>query len=203
MMYLFDLYGVIVFALMGALVARDRGLDIFGFVVMSLVTALGGGTLRDVLLGETPVFWMRDNTYVVLVAGVSLASFALLHRVTVPRDTLLLADALGLAIFAVLGTQTALEHAVSPLTAIMMGTMTGVAGGIIRDLLADRVPMVMKRDIYATAAVFGSGIFVGFDALELNETLSVTLAITLCFLLRMAAIHYRWTLPHYITPSRF
>ncbi len=201
MIYALDLFGVVVFAITGALAARDHQLDLFGVMLLSLVTALGGGTLRDVLIGRTPVFWIGDNTYVVLVILTAVATFILLRSAWLPRRTLLVADAFGLAVFSVLGAQTSLQENISPLIAIIMGVMTGVAGGIIRDLLSDKIPLILRQEIYATAAMAGATVFVIMDVAAINEQLAMTCGVITTLGLRLAAIRWKWSLPLYLPPE--
>lgn len=201
MIYALDLFGVAVFAITGALAARDHQLDLFGVILLSLVTALGGGTLRDVLIGQTPVFWIDDATYVMLVIATAIAVFVLLRSSWLPRRTLLVADAFGLAVFSVLGAQTVLEQDISPLIAVIMGVMTGVAGGIIRDLLSDKIPLILRHEIYATAAMAGAGVFIILDALTIREQIAMGLGVLTTLSLRLAAIHWKWSLPVYLPPE--
>jgi uncharacterized membrane protein YeiH len=201
MIYALDLFGVVVFAITGALAARDHQLDLFGVMLLSLVTALGGGTLRDVLIGQTPVFWIEDTTYVLVVITTSITTFLLLRSAWLPRRTLLIADAFGLAVFSVLGAQTSLKYDISPLIAIIMGVMSGVAGGIIRDLLSDKVPLILRHEIYATAAMAGAGVFVIIDALAIDEQIAMTAGVLMTLMLRLAAIRWKWSLPLYLPPE--
>ena len=201
MIYALDLFGVVVFAITGALAARDHQLDLFGVILLSLVTALGGGTLRDILINRTPVFWIADNTYVLLVILTAIATFTLLRSAWLPRRTLLVADAFGLAVFSVLGAQTSLEEDISPLIAIIMGVMTGVAGGIIRDLLSNKVPLILRQEIYATAAMAGATVFVMMDAVETSEQVAMICGVITTLGLRLAAIRWKWSLPLYLQPE--
>jgi len=196
LLYWLDLAGVTVFALSGVIVALRSRMDPFGMLVLAAVTGIGGGTLRDLVLGDTPVFWVADTTYLwVVVATVVLASigFRYIHRLT--RTFLPVTDAFGLALFTVIGAHRALELGSPAIVAVLMGLLTGVAGGVLRDVLADRVPMVLREEVYATAAIAGGVTFVGLDALGVGFTATVaaSLAVTLC--LRLAAIRWRLTLP--------
>lgn len=201
MIYTLDLFGVAVFAITGALAARDHQLDLFGVMLLSLVTALGGGTLRDVLIGQTPVFWIEDTTYVVLVIITAIAAFLLLRSAWLPRRTLLVADAFGLAVFSVLGAQTALAKDISSLIAVIMGVMTGVAGGIVRDLLANKIPLILRQEIYATAAMAGAAVFVIMDAMVIDEQIAMSFGVITTLGLRLAAIRWKWSLPLYLPPD--
>jgi uncharacterized membrane protein YeiH len=195
-----EAFGVAVFALTGALVAARRGMDPFGFALLATVTGVGGGTLRDLLLGVRPVFWVSDPTDVIVCVAVAAGTFGLgPRRVTAleggRRGRLLLwADALGLALFAVMGAQKALAAGAAGLTAIALGTVTATFGGIIRDMLAGTTPLVLRQEIYVTAAALGAAIFVvaRMGGLEVGAAL---LGFAGGFGLRALAIARGWSLP--------
>lgn len=201
MIYILDLFGISVFAISGALAARAKTLDIFGVILLSLVTAVGGGTLRDVILDITPVFWVRDPTYIVVVIVSAMITMIFLRSNWIPRRTLLVADAFGLALFAVLGTQTAIDSNVSPLIAIMMGVVSGVAGGVVRDMLTGQVPLILCQEIYATAAMCGAIVYVGMTTFSSVENLNMAVGILTALGLRLAAIKWHWSLPRYAPPK--
>lgn len=194
MLYILDLFGVMVFAITGSLVARRKKLDVFGVVVIAFVTAVGGGTLRDVILGNTPVFWVRDPMYVIVsLIGVMLTAILLKFRL-LPKRPLLIADAFGLALFTVIGTQAALNLAVHPVIAIMMGIISSVAGSIIRDILSDEIPLILRKEIYALASFAGAVTYIAL--LELTYPIIATfVAISITLSLRLTAIWRGWSLP--------
>ncbi len=191
-----DFFGVVVFAITGSLVARTKELDWYGVVVIASVTALGGGTIRDVMLGNTPVFWIQTPIYLVATTLTALATVLLYNRIGLPRRLLLLADAFGLAIFSVIGTEVSLLSDVHPLIAIVMGAITGTAGGMTRDLLSDEIPVILRREIYATAAIVGATVFV-----VLNHVISSDFATVIGVLttlgIRLVALRNRWSLPKF------
>lgn len=193
--YWLDLSGVAVFAVSGALVAGRKQMDLFGVVVLAVVTGIGGGTLRDLLLGLTPVFWIAEPAYIWVAAVAALATVALGRRLRWPRNLLPIADAFGLALFCVLGAAKAQQADVAPTIAILMGVLTGVFGGIIRDVLGREVPLIFTRDIYATAALLGSTVFVGLSAFGAPRPLAVLIAMTCALVLRLAAIRFHMALP--------
>ncbi len=195
MLYFLDLFGVCVFAVSGALAAGERRMDLFGVVVLALVTALGGGTVRDLVIDAAPVLWVRDPSYIVVAVVAALITFAVAHLRPVEHAVLALADAAGLAVFTVVGAETALRHVDSPLIAVMMGVMTGVAGGIIRDILANRVPMIFRREIYATAALCGAIAWVLLRGSAVPPDLGMVLAGLLTFALRVIAWRWELSLP--------
>jgi uncharacterized membrane protein YeiH len=192
--------GVGVFALTGALVAARKNMDPFGFALLATVTGIGGGSVRDVLLG-LPVFWIANPTDVLICASVGVATYvagmrihgfmAALH----PRPLLLWADALGLAIFAVTGAQKALQSGAHPITAIVLGTLTASFGGIIRDILAGEPPLVLHREIYVTAASAGAGGFALATLAGLPSPVAGATGFGVGFTLRALAILRDWSLP--------
>jgi uncharacterized membrane protein YeiH len=154
-----DYLGVFVFAITGALVAQQKEMDIFGFVVLALMPAVGGGTLRDLIL-DVPVFWMQDTTYLYLALAAALLTFFASRYIHRSRNILLWLDAVGLSVFCVTGASKALAVKGDPTVAVLMGVITAVAGGIVRDVIANESPLVLHREVYATAAFAGSLVFV-------------------------------------------
>jgi uncharacterized membrane protein YeiH len=195
LLYALDLFGTAVFATSGALAAGRKSMDLFGVCVLALVTAVGGGTLRDLLLGAGPVFWIRDHNYVYVALFSALLTFCFVRAIHGRNRALLIADALGLSVFTVIGAQKALTIEGSALIAVIMGVMTGVVGGMIRDVLSDEIPLVLRTQIYATAAMAGGALFVSLRALSVNEDASALAAIFLTLGLRLAAIKWRLELP--------
>lgn len=194
--YWLDMAGVIVFALSGVILACRSRMDPIGMLVLAAVTGIGGGTLRDLVLGVRPVFWVTDPAYlwvILATVSVSLMGFHYIHRLS--RGFLPIADAFGLALFTVIGTHKALLLGSSGTVAVLMGMMTGVAGGMIRDVLAQRVPMVLREEIYATAAMAGGVVYVALDALAAPLTLTIAASLCVTLGLRVAAIHWRLSLP--------
>ena len=193
-LYLMDLVGVFAFAVSGALRAGREGMDLFGVLVVAAVTAIGGGTLRDVLLDES-VYWLTDVTYlcVILAAAILTLLYGRLRRP--PGGALLVADAFGLAVFAVLGVRAGLQAGVSPFVAVLMGAITGVVGGAVRDVLCRETPLILRREIYATAAIAGAATYVALDAGISQESITVTVSIAITLLLRLAAVRYDLNLP--------
>lgn len=195
MIYWLDLFGIAVFAITGALAAGRKNMDLFGVVVLGLATAMGGGTLRDSILGATPVFWITDSAYVLVATLAALGTVAAARFVRLPAAVLPVADAIGLATFTVIGTQKALSLGVSAEIAVIMGVMTGVAGGMIRDVLCGEVPLVLRREIYATACLFGAIVFAALNSLFPSEALNTWLGIAAVLSLRLAAIRWNLSLP--------
>ena len=193
-----DLLGTVVFAITGLLAARRKQLDLFGAIVIAMVTAIGGGTLRDLIIDE-PVFWTQDDTYIyiVVISALFLFFFARFRRL--PVRLLLFLDALGLAVFTVIGTEKALALGFSDPIAIMTGIMTGVVGGIIRDVLVGEVPLVFRKEIYATASFVGASIFLLMEHVGFAIDVSVVVSIFITLLMRVWAIMFNIELPVFIS----
>lgn len=190
-----DIFGIIVFALSGALMAGRYKLDPFGVVVLASVTAIGGGTIRDIIL-QVPVFWTIKPHYLYVILATALLTIVLIRQPKrIPKRFLLIADAFGLALFAVLGTQKSLALGSPILVAIVLGTITGVAGGMIRDVLCNVIPMILQKEIYALAAMLGGCLFVTFNLLGWSDSEATVVAIAGALLLRLAAIYWRVSLP--------
>lgn len=197
-LYFLDLFGVAVFAVSGALAAGRKGMDLFGATVVAIVTAIGGGTVRDVLLDNRPIFWVRDPVYlyVILLATVAALLYARLVR-RPPRASLLFADAFGLAVFTFIGARTAFEAGAPALIVVLMGAITGAAGGVMRDVLCAEVPLILRRDVYATAAVAGAAVYVALAEAEVQGAATALPPVVTVFLLRLAAIRYDLQLPRF------
>lgn len=197
MQYLLEHFGVGVAAITGVLAARGKRVDLFGVIVLALVTAFGGGTLRDLLVGDTPVVWMRDPNFLLNAGGVAVLTFFAARFYEVPRAVLLVADAFALALFTMIGVQKALAFDVAPSIAIAMGVVTGVAGGIMRDLLTGEIPLVFRREIYlyATAALCGAVVFVLMNGGPAGEQGAMILSAGTTLVLRLAGIRWKLALP--------
>jgi len=153
--YILDLIGVAVFAASGTLAAMASHLDLLGIMVLAAMTAIGGGTVRDLLLNRHPVFWIEDPKPLLVIVASAVFTILWVQVLPVPTDALLIADALGLALFAMSGAKVAEAQGCRALIVILMGTLTGVGGGLVRDILAAKVPLILRQDIYATAAIAG------------------------------------------------
>lgn len=188
-----DVAGVAVFAISGALAAMRKELDLIGVLVIALVTAVGGGTLRDLLI-DRPVFWISDPTYVAVIIAASAATIVYVRFREPPDRALSIADALGLGFFTISGAKIAEQAGLPPLIVVVMATITGIFGGILRDVLSAEVPMVMRNNtLYATAAIAGASVYV-LAPPEWSATVAGA-ATALIVGIRLAAIWWRITLP--------
>lgn len=194
--YALDLTGVAVFAVSGALAAGRKGLDLLGVIVLALATAIGGGTIRDVLLDRHPIFWLVDPTYLIVIVAAAGATVVFARGRRPPEAALLIADALGLALFSVAGAQIAQRAGLPPLAGIVLGTITGSAGGAVRDVLSAEVPLVLRRgNLYASAAIAGTAVYFMLDAAGLARPAAALIGMAVVAGLRLAAIWWRLQLP--------
>jgi uncharacterized membrane protein YeiH len=190
-----DILGTFVFALSGGLLAARKRFDIVGIVVLSVAAGLGGGMTRDVLLGDTPAVAFREEAYLITALLAAGAVFLFHHQINRLDYSIRVLDAVGLGVFAVSGTLKSLEFELGPLPAILLGTLTGAGGGVIRDLLAREVPLVLDRDIYALAAVLGGVTVVTLLWLGIDTTLAATAGLIATIGLRLLAIRFHWQAP--------
>ena len=191
-----DWLGVVAFTITGALVASRKQMDVVGFIVLGTVTGIGGGTLRDVLLG-LPVFWVSEPTYLITCALVSVLVFFAAHIPQSRYRYLLWLDAIGLALFAVTGAEKAAHAEADFMVAVAMGVITATFGGIIRDLLGGESPVILSREIYASAALAGAVIFIVLTAVGAPRELAIAAGFAVGLLFRAAALQYGWSLPRY------
>lgn len=192
-----DWFGIAVFAATGALVASRKQMDIFGFALLGTATGVGGGTIRDVLLGNLPVFWVHQPAYVLVCVAVSTLVFFSAHIPESRYRLLLWFDAAGLALFASIGAEKGLEAGTGPVVAVFMGIVTATFGGIIRDVLGGEVPLILRKEIYVTAALLGAATFVTALHIGLPRSLALASGFATCFALRALALRYGWSLPPY------
>lgn len=190
-----DIAGIAAFSIAGAFAAMDKKLDIFGIIIIAFVTALGGGTLRDILIGEVPVNWMQDLSavWVVLIG----ATTAMLFTKTIKNyhKVLLLFDSIGLGFFTVLGIQIAVAHQLHPVVCIMLGTITACFGGVIRDISLNNIPLIFQKEIYATACIVGSIVFFALNEMEMSPTAIEVICIAVVVFIRLLAVKFNWRLP--------
>jgi uncharacterized membrane protein YeiH len=191
-----DLMGTFVFAVEGGLAAIRSDVDIFGLLVIAFATALGGGMIRDLLIGAIPPNSVRDWRYPATAfvgGGVVFFFYQMIQHV--PQELLITLDAAGLALFAVAGAGKAIEFGINPLLSVLMGAVTGAGGGTIRDVLLNRVPEVLKSDVYAAAALAGALVVVVGLRTKVPRWVTMTAGAAVCFVLRMVAVWQHWNLP--------
>lgn len=195
LLYFLDLTGTIAFAASGAWIAVKKEMDLFGVVVLGMVTAIGGGTIRDLLLGDLPPFCLQNEIYLWLPIATALLVFSLHRYLPKLMQPLLYLDAIGLGTFVVIGTSKALLFETGPIGAVLMGILTGTAGGVIRDVLANEVPLILRKEIYASACMFGGILLVVLHHLQAPQQITLLAAAGSVILIRILAVHFNWSLP--------
>lgn len=189
-LYILDLVGTLVFAISGAMAASSKKLDLFGAAFIAFVTAVGGGTVRDLLLGTTPVGWMQNTIYIYLILGGVGITFLFKKWVRKLRKTLFLFDTIGIGVFTILGLSKALILDVPAPIAVMMGMFSAVLGGVIRDILINEIPLIFRKEIYAMACVAGGTAFVFLQDI-LSFEWSVAITISLIIAIRIVVIKFK------------
>jgi uncharacterized membrane protein YeiH len=195
LIYSLDLIGTFVFAISGTLTAMNKQFDIFGAAVIAFVTAVGGGTIRDLLIGSQPVGWMLDLNYMLVIVMAIPVSFFFKRFIQKLRRTMFLFDTIGIGLFTILGLQKTLAFELSPIVALMMGIVSAVFGGVVRDILCNEVPLIFRKEIYATACLAGGILYLVFQQLALGYHLSIWLTVSFIIALRILAVRYHWSLP--------
>ena len=196
MLVAFDLIGTLVFALEGAMAAIQNELDLLGVLVLAFVTAVGGGILRDVLIGAVPPAAIRDWRYIgIAIVGVASTTIFYHWVQEIPATLMITLDAAGLSLFAMAGAEKALDYGMHPLMAVVMGGITGVGGGTVRDVLLARIPGVLHKDVYASAALAGGVVMVLLLKAKLPRAAAMTTGGCCCFVLRMVSVAQHWNLP--------
>lgn len=195
--YYFNLFGVLMFAISGALAASDKNMykDLFGVSFTAFATSIGGGTLRDIILDSHPIAWVADNNYLVAItAGIVLSIVFHRHWKKIPK-IMLVFDTIGIAIYTIIGMEKALGLHVAPLAAVLMGLFTAVMGGVIRDTLINEVPQIFRKEIYATACIAGASLYLLLKYLELPDRWAAGISIISIIALRLTAVKFKWSLP--------
>lgn len=193
--YALDLLGTVAFAASGALAGVRRGMDLLGVIVLGIVTATGGGVMRDVLLNDTPPFCFKNELYLYLAVAASVAVFLTPRSFERMNRAMLLLDALGLGTFLVIGTSKALQFNLGLMGAIIMGVMTATCGGLVRDLLSNQIPLILQREIYASACVVGGALFYFLHFTKVPNTVNLTVSAATVIAIRCAALVKGWQLP--------
>ncbi|SDE60106.1 Uncharacterized membrane protein YeiH [Pricia antarctica] len=194
--FIIDLLGTIAFAISGVLVAMEKKLDMFGVLIIAFVTAVGGGTLRDLLIGSTPVFWMRDYSYISIIIGTVIFAVLFAKHLHNFRKTLLLFDAIGIGLFTMVGIEKGLAYDLLPIICIALGTITACFGGVIRDILCNQIPAVFSKEIYATPCILGGIIYFVLIRLPFEDAYAYSIAITVIIVVRLLALRFGISLPN-------
>ena len=193
-LYLLDLIGTGVFAISGALTAAEKKLDVFGIAAVAFITAVGGGTLRDVLIGSTPVSWMNDLTYLILIVVGFVIAISFKSYILNLRKTFFLFDTIGIGVFTVLGLEKSLEIGLHPVITVMMGMVSAVFGGVIRDIVCNEIPLIFRKEIYALACLIGGTVYLLLLMTPMEETWIILLTVLTIISIRFLAVKYKITL---------
>lgn len=194
--YAVDIIGTLVFAISGVLTAIEKKFDFVGAIVIGTVTAIGGGTIRDLLIGSTPVGWLKDTNYLFTIITAILICYFFHNGVKKLRKGLFVFDTIGIGLFTVLGVQKTLSLGLSPMVAVTMGVVSAVFGGIIRDILTNREPLIFRKEIYATACLAGASVYVLALNVVDNQNLCMSLGVGTVIIIRSLAVYFHWSLPY-------
>lgn len=195
--YYFNLFAVAMFAMSGALAASDKNMykDLFGLTFTGFATAIGGGTVRDIILDAHPIAWVADNNYLIAIS-IGIVLTILLRKLLVKiKKILLVIDTIGIAIFTIIGMEKALALHVAPLAAMVMGLFTAVMGGVIRDTLINEIPQIFRKEIYATACIAGGAVYLVLRYTSLPDLYNAIISIITIIVVRLMAVKFRWSLP--------
>jgi uncharacterized membrane protein YeiH len=191
-----DILGTIAFAISGVLVAMDKKLDLFGVFIIAFVTAVGGGTLRDLLIGNTPVIWMQDSLYAITILGTVVFAVLFRERLRYLRKSLFLFDTIGIGLYTMVGIEKGLQANLIPIMCIALGTITASFGGVIRDILCNEIPVIFRKEIYATACILGGGSYFLIRRLPIIEEYAFVASIVMVIGIRLLAVRYKIALPN-------
>lgn len=195
MVYVLDMVGIGACAIAGTTLALHKKFDLFGCILVSMVNAIGGGTIRDVMLDRYPLFWITDLNYVFFITGISLICQIFFGFYQKVDWTLKFFDAVGLSAFSLIGLKVALSLGNPPVICVMMAVLTSIAGGIMRDMICNEIPLVLQKEIYISASIIGSCLYLMLDALAIPQHLNETLTLITIFSIRILAIRFDWHLP--------
>ena len=190
-----DIAGIAVFSISGVFAAMEKKLDVFGVFIIAFITALGGGTLRDVLIGQLPVSWMYNLNYGLIVLLSTLAAMFFSNIIGNYQKTLLTFDSLGLGLFTVVGIQKGILLDFHPAVCIALGTITACFGGVIRDILLNNIPLIFQKEVYATACILGGVVYFVLMRFQMNEMITEMVSITFIVVFRLVAVRFNWQLP--------
>ncbi|MBR9854220.1 MAG: trimeric intracellular cation channel family protein [Algicola sp.] len=190
-----DILGTIAFAISGVLVAMEKRLDLFGVLIIAFVTAIGGGTLRDLLIGNTPVGWMQDLTYVITIFISVVFAIIFVNKLKYLRRSLFLFDTIGIGLYTMVGVEKGLEAELLPIMCVFLGTMTACFGGVTRDILCNEIPVIFRKEIYATACILGGASYFLFAQFPIKDSYAYIAAILVVIIIRLIAVIFGVSLP--------
>ncbi len=195
MFYTIDILGTIAFAISGVLVAMQKRMDPFGILIIAFVTAIGGGTLRDILIGPTPVSWMKDMTFTYVIFGSTIFAILVRNKINYLRTSLFLFDTIGIGLYTVVGIEKGLNTELHPIICIALGTMSACFGGVIRDILCNEIPVIFRKEIYATACMLGGITYFALRFLPIDNNWIFVIAGIVVIIARLLAVKFKISLP--------
>lgn len=195
MFYTLDILGTIAFAISGVLVAIHKKMDPFGILIIAFVTAIGGGTLRDILIGHTPVSWMKDMTFSYVILGSTLFAIIFRNKINYLRTSLFLFDTIGIGLYTVVGIEKGISVGLHPIICIALGTISACFGGVIRDILCNEIPVIFRKEIYATACIIGGMAYFLINKLPIEGDFVFIIAGLIVIVIRLLAVKFKIALP--------
>jgi|SRR5450432_542100 uncharacterized membrane protein YeiH len=196
-----DVLGTYSFAVSGAFAAIEKKLDLFGILILAFITSIGGGTIRDLLIGNTPVTWLQHPSIAWVIAAGAASTLLFGRRLKQIQSLLTAFDAIGLGLFTIIGIQKGILYHLSPGVCIALGTITGCFGGVIRDVVLNKVPLIFQKEIYASASILGGITYFLLVKISVPEIIAAAISILLIFATRMLSIRYKWHLPVWHQPK--
>jgi len=196
MFYIIDILGTIAFAISGVLVAMDKRLDVFGVLIIAFVTAVGGGTLRDLLIGIKPVGWLNAPVHLLIIVVTVLLAIIFVKQLKYVRKSLFLFDTIGIGLYTMVGIEKGLAADLLPVMCIALGTITACFGGVIRDILCNEIPVIFRKEIYATVCILGGLVYFVLIQFPINDTIAYSLAILTIIIMRVLAVRFKISLPN-------
>mgnify|MGYP006100670807 FL=1 len=193
--YLIDILGTFAFAISGALVALDKNFDIFGVIIIAFVTAVGGGMLRDILINAHPINWIGDLNYLYTIFAAVIFTFLVKSKIAYLSKTMFLFDTIGISVFTLLGLQKGLSYELHPLVAVIMGMISAVFGGVLRDVLTNRVPLIFEKEIYASACLAGGVMYLILNHFRVQENINFIISALVVVIIRVVAVRFSLELP--------
>ncbi|MFV0566245.1 MAG: trimeric intracellular cation channel family protein [Flavobacteriaceae bacterium] len=195
MFHFIDILGVVAFSISGVLVAVEKRMDLFGILIIAFVTSIGGGTLRDLLIGNTPVTWMRDISYTYSILAGAVFAIVFRNKIDYLRTSLFLFDTIGIGLYTSLGVEKGIEAGLHPIICIALGTITACFGGVIRDILCNEIPVIFRKEIYATACILGGIVYFLLLKLPISTDLVFIIAGLVVIAARLLAVKFKIKLP--------
>ncbi|MBK5191997.1 MAG: trimeric intracellular cation channel family protein [Flavobacteriaceae bacterium] len=196
-----EILGTAAFAISGALSAMNRKLDVFGIFIIAFVTGIGGGTVRDILIGSTPVTWMENIIYIYLIGIVTILAIIFRKKINYLKTSLFLFDTIGLGIFTIIGVETGIRNNLDPIISIALGVMTGTFGGVIRDILCNEIPVIFRKEIYATACLIGGLVFIILHELGVEREIIYIVTSLIVISIRLVVVKFKISLPSFYLSS--